>query len=125
MAAIDPVPPCNRVVLSGTITADPVRRPLPSGSSVLSLQVSVDRNRGRADSVPVSLFDPSPSLDSLHAGQAVVVVGRVARRFFRAGERTQSRTDVQAERIVPANHRRRVAAALRHHLQAIDLLGPT
>lgn len=124
MTAIEPSHPCNSVVLAGTLATDPVRRSLPSGSSVLTLQVSVERDRGRADSVPVSLFDPPASLDSLEAGHGVVVVGRVARRFFRADGRTQSRTDVRAERIVPARHRRRVAAALRGHRQVIDRLGP-
>ena len=42
---------------------------------------------------------PTAAAASWEAGQAVVVVGHVRRRFFRAGGATQSRTEVVAERV--------------------------
>jgi len=54
-----------------------------------------------------------------------VVVGRVRRRFFRAGERTQSRTEVVADAVVPATQRKRVETVLRkaHESLGDALLG--
>lgn len=43
----------------------------------------------------------------------MVVLGRVRRRFFRAGGATASRTEVVAEMVLAARDRRRVSAALR------------
>jgi len=42
----------------------------------------------------------------------MLVVGRVRRRFFRAGGSTQSRTEVVAEAVVNAKHAKRAGAAL-------------
>jgi single-strand DNA-binding protein len=41
-----------------------------------------------------------------------VVTGRVRRRFFRSGGATASRTEVVAERVIPARQVVRVAKAL-------------
>jgi single-strand DNA-binding protein len=51
---------------------------------------------------------PSAAASAWSAGQELVVTGRVRRRYFRAGGRTQSRTEVVAGRVIPA---RRAAAA--------------
>jgi single-strand DNA-binding protein len=48
------------------------------------------------------------------------VVGRVRRRFFRAGGTTQSRTEVVADTVVPATQAKRVEAALRRAREALD-----
>ncbi|MEE1522166.1 MAG: hypothetical protein V1248_04970 [Acidimicrobiales bacterium] len=55
---------------------------------------------GATDSAPVVRFDPIASERSLSAGERGVVVGRVHRRFFRAGGTTVSRTEVVADRVV-------------------------
>ena len=44
--------------------------------------------------------------------ERMVVVGRVRRRFYRAGGSTQSRTEVVAEAVVNARHGKRAAAAM-------------
>lgn len=44
--------------------------------------------------------------------ERMVVIGRVRRRFFRAGGGTQSRTEVVAEAVVNARHTKRASAAL-------------
>jgi single-strand DNA-binding protein len=63
----------------------------------------------------------------LDADTAIVVIGRVRRRFFRAGGATQSRTEVVAESIVPATSVKRARSALakvsRRIEEAATLLG--
>jgi single-strand DNA-binding protein len=62
--------------------------------------------------VPVAWFDAPATGRDLAAGTDVVVVGSVRRRFFRAGDATQSRTEVVAERIVAARRGREVQRLL-------------
>ena len=50
----------------------------------------------------------------------MLVVGRVRRRFFRAGGGTQSRTEVVAEAVVNARHAKRAAAALQRAQAALE-----
>lgn len=102
----------NLSILAGTLSRPPDARSLPSGSTVLELQLRVRPAAGPAESVPVSWPDPSPAARSWGAGQAVVVVGRVRRRFFRAGGATASRTEVVATTVLPASRRVAVAKAL-------------
>jgi|SRR5690606_35920726 len=105
------VPALNLSVLSGTLSREPELRTLPSGDVLLELQVTT-RTSAATDSVPVSWPDPPRSATGWSAGQAVVVVGRVRRRFFRAGGATASRTEVVAERVVPASRRKAAADLL-------------
>ena len=58
----------------------------------------------------------------LDAGDEVVVVGRVRRRFFRAGGATASRVEVEAEVVARARDRRRVQAALRRATETFEVL---
>ncbi|MGH9268409.1 MAG: single-stranded DNA-binding protein [Acidimicrobiales bacterium] len=103
----------NIVALTGRLARPAEERVLPSGDRLLSLQLTVARDDGPADSVPVVWFDPPAIGASLDVDAAVVVVGRVRRRFFRAGGATQSRTEVVADCVVPARQPRRAKAALR------------
>jgi single-strand DNA-binding protein len=102
----------NVVVLNGRLTRPPEERALPSGDRLVGLEMSVARPQERADSVPVVWHDPPASALSLGTGDVLVVVGRVRRRFFRAGGGTGSRTEVVADAVVPARQAKRVAAAL-------------
>lgn len=99
----------NLAVLHGVITSDPRVRELPSGSSVTQLELTT-RSGALTASVPVVVHEPSVDVV---AGDEVVVVGTVQRRFFRAGGATQSRTEVVATRVVAARRRRAVASAVR------------
>ena len=105
----------NLVVLAGQLTRPAQDRELPSGARLLSLEVSVRPAEGPAESAPVAWFDAPAWATTLDEGTAVVVVGRVRRRFFRAGGTTQSRTEVIAERVWRATDvaraRRSLAAA--------------
>ncbi len=93
----------NLCVLVGELSSDPRPLELESGSVLLRCEVTV-RAGGATDSVPVVRFDPIASERSLSAGDRVAVVGRVHRRFFRAGGTTVSRTEVVADRVVPVRN---------------------
>lgn len=94
----------------GVLSSDPTITDLPSGSTLHRYEVTV-RDRSPADSVPVSWFDATRP-PALSAGDEVVVVGRVRRRFFRAGGATRSATEIEAERVARAGASVRAVAAL-------------
>lgn len=100
----------NVVVLRGSLSSDPVTRSLPSGDVLHALEVTVRTPGAPADTVPVVSTARLPA--GLSAGAQVVVVGRVRRRFFRAGGATASRTEVVAERVVPGGRRPAVERAV-------------
>ena len=102
----------NVVVLAGRLSGPPIDRVLESGTRLLSLQVTTQAPDERAESVPVAWFDPQAGALDMEEGDEVVVVGRVRRRFFRTGAGTQSRTEVVADRIVPARRAASVRTAL-------------
>lgn len=97
-------------VLVGTLSSDPVERTLPSGSVLLRYEVTV-RDRSPADTVPVSWLEPRRP-PAFAAGDRVVVVGRVRRRFFRAGGATRSATEVLAMSVSRPGSRAIALAAL-------------
>lgn len=110
----------NVVVLRGRLSRPAEERVLRSGSRLVSLEVTVPRPQQRADTVPVSWIDPPPAIAVLEAGEEVVVVGRVRRRFFRSGGSTASRTEVAADHVVPARHRKRAGTAVDGAIAAIE-----
>ncbi|MGH9183919.1 MAG: single-stranded DNA-binding protein [Acidimicrobiales bacterium] len=112
--------PMNVVVLGGHLSRPPERRQLPSGDGLVAYEVTVPRAGQRAESVPVVWFGAPATAVDLEPGAGVVVVGRVRRRFFRAGGATQSRTEVVAERVVPAHHSGRVRRALAAALAPLE-----
>ena len=101
----------NVVVLRGTLVNDPRPRELPSGSVLVQFDVTTRDDSG-TQSVPVTWFEPPPSGVPVAAGDDVVVIGAVRRRFFRAGGVTQSRTEVVAEQVLSARRGRQVDRAL-------------
>lgn len=102
----------NVVVLRGRLTRPAALRSLPSGDQLVALEMSIPREGERADTAPVVWPDAPASAAALDVDQEVVVVGRVRRRFFRAGGSTQSRTEVVAELVIPASQGRRVRTAV-------------
>jgi single-strand DNA-binding protein len=98
----------NVVVIAGRLSRPAEQRVLPSGELLVAVQVTVDRTGDRAETVPVVWFDAPASAATLDIEEPVVVVGRVRRRFFRAGGSTQSRTEVVADSVVST---RRVKSA--------------
>jgi single-strand DNA-binding protein len=103
----------NVVALQGHLARPAEERVLPSGDRLVSLEVTVDGPAGRRETVPVVWFEAPARAAGYEVDAAVVVVGRVRRRFFRAGGATASRTEVVADVVLPASHGKRVTAALR------------
>jgi len=104
----------NLSVLVGPCSGPPEIRELASGTRLATLAVRVPASGDRATSVPVSVFDPPAWIETLDAGDEVVVVGRVQRRFFRiAAGGTGSRVEVESEAIARATDGRRRASLRR------------
>jgi len=103
----------NVVILIGRLARPAQLRLLPSGDSIAEYQLTVPRPGERADSVPVVWETPPASATDHDTDTELLVVGRVRRRFFRAGARTESRTEVVAESVVPCRQAKRAQAALK------------
>ena len=119
--APSPATELNIAAALGTITSDPVVRELPSGSALLSMSVTVRSTDSASTSLPVVWFDPPARAQRLSKGDEVLAVGRLTRRFFRAGGATQSRTELVAERIETTRAKaacRRMLNGLEGHLEA-------
>lgn len=97
----------NVVVLQGTLARPAELRLLPSGDSLVGLEVTVRCPGRAAESVPVVWPDAPAAAAHLDVGEGVVVVGRVRRRFFRSGGLTQSRTEVVAQVVVETRKTKR------------------
>lgn len=102
----------NVAVIQGRVGKPPEERTLPSGDRIVQLEVAVRRIGHPGESVPVAWPNPPPNAGQLEPGTELLVLGRVRRRFFRAGGFTQSRTEVVAEKVVPVKHPKKVADVL-------------
>jgi hypothetical protein len=109
----------NLAVVRGTCSSPAQTRVLPSGVALVSLQLTTRTEEG-AVSVPVVVADPPVFVETLDAGDEVVVLGRCRRRFFRTGAGTGSRVEVEASSVVPARDRRRVGALVRRAVAALE-----
>lgn len=110
----------NVTILQGCLSRPPEPRALPSGDLLVAFEVTVPAAGDRkAESVPVVWFGAPAAAAELPPETEVIVVGRVRRRFFRAGGRTQSRTEVLADAVVPL---RQAARARRLLVEAAALL---
>jgi single-strand DNA-binding protein len=102
----------NAVFLRGRLSRPAQSRVLDSGDLVVNYEVTVTREDAPAESVPVVWHDAPVKAADYDAGDEIVVVGRVRRRFFRAGGSTQSRTEVVVEHLLPARQVKKVASVL-------------
>lgn len=102
----------NVTMLRGHLSRSPEARELPSGDRLVAYEVTVPNPGQRADSVPVVWHDPPAAALKIDVGDDVVVVGRVRRRFFRAGGSTQSRTEVLADVVLNARQAKRCRTTL-------------
>ena len=118
----DDLPAVNLSVLCGPCSAAPEVRLLESGTRVASLAVRCPSGDDRATSVPVTVWDPPAWVEALEPGDAVVVVGRLRRRFYQRPGGVNTRVDVEAELIGRARDRRRRDAAVRKAETALDAL---
>lgn len=96
----------NVAAVAGTVSSDPIHKELPSGSVLVAFSVSVRTAAdSQATSLPIVWFDPPANAATIERGLPVVVTGTLARRFFRAGGQTQSRTELVARRVEPARRK--------------------
>jgi single-strand DNA-binding protein len=111
----------NVVTLRGHLSRPAELRVLPSGLSLVGLELTIRREDAeKAESVPVVWYSAPAWAVDLDVGTDLFVVGHVARRFFRAGGSTQSRTEVVASTAVLARNSRGVENALGRAADAID-----
>jgi single-strand DNA-binding protein len=103
----------NVAIVRGRLSSPPRTHQLPSGDVLTALEVTVPAADGEpASSVPIAWFGAPAASADWPPGFEVLVVGRVRRRWFRAGATTQSRTELVADRVVPATRRAAAARAL-------------
>ena len=81
----------NLVVVRGRVSSPPDVRVLPSEAVLAQLQITTPPRSRDAVSVPVAVWTRPAWVESLEPGDEVVVIGRVRRRFFRAGGAAASR----------------------------------
>jgi single-strand DNA-binding protein len=112
----------NVVVVRGRLSRDAEERFLPtSGDRIVGLELTVRRDGAeKAESVPVVWREAPVSAAALAAGEEVLVIGHVARRFFRSGGTTQSRTEVVARTVVPTRQGKRMESALAHAASELE-----
>jgi single-strand DNA-binding protein len=111
----------NLAVVRGEVSSPPDVRVLPSEAVLVQLQVTT-RLESETLSTPIAVWNPAAWIEELEPGTEIVVIGRVRRRFFRAGGATASRVEVEADVVARATDRRRVRAALRKVNAALEPL---
>lgn len=104
----------NRVHLAGRVSGEPRERELPSGDRIVTFVVVVarDRPRGRqrVDVIDCVAWDGRArrTVSRWRDGDVCEVEGALRRRFYRAGETTASRVEVE---VAGARLIRRAATA--------------
>ena len=97
---------CNEVRLTGRVSVDPESRVLPSGDTLWSLRLVVERGPGesrsrqRVDTLECAVWAArvQRSVASWRAGDQVEVTGALRRRFFQTGAGAASRVEVEVLR---------------------------
>jgi single-stranded DNA-binding protein len=126
-------PGINLAVLCGPCSGPAEIRVLESGTRLATLAVRCPATTTggaasagadeRVTSVPVTVWDPPAWVETLAAGDPIVVVGRMRRRFYQRAGGVGSRVDVEAEMVGRARDRRRIDAAQRRADEALEALG--
>ena len=111
----------NVAAVSGVLSRPAAERVLNSGVRVVSYEVAVPGPDGKAETVPVSWYDPPSSGSGLDQGTRVVAVGRVRQRFFRttAGA-LASRTELVASAVVRAGRTKAVREVLAQAITQVE-----
>jgi single-strand DNA-binding protein len=109
----------NIVVLQGKLSRAPEDRQLRE-SVLATYEVTTRDQDGPAITAPVVWFDPPAAAWKLDAGDEVMVVGEVRRRFFRSNGRTESRTEVVARAVLPTRRKVQVAKAIENAIAELE-----
>jgi len=110
----------NVCILRGQLLRPPEHRVVSGDRSVVTYEVRTTREGAAPEPVPVVWEAAPASALQLDADDEVVVVGRVRRRWFRAGGATQSRTEVVADAVLPARSAKRVARLLAEAVATVE-----
>jgi single-stranded DNA-binding protein len=114
----------NLGVVQGTCSDVPDVRELTSGRRLATVSVRVKTGEEPATSVPVTVWDPPAWIETIEAGEELLVVGRIQRRFFRSATgATAAKVELVADALARTGDRRRVAAVRRRAERALTLLG--
>jgi len=114
----------NLAVVRGHCSSAPEVRTLESGQTLAVLQVTTRPDDGPAISVPVVAWSPPPWVTKVEAGDEIVAIGRVRRRFYQAGGAAASKVEIEADVLAPAADRRRLGTALRRARERFEALEP-
>src|SRR3954470_805406 len=105
-AQADDQPALNLSVVCGPCSAAPEIRVLESGTRLATFGVRCPGGDGGSSpggrgttSVPVTVWNPAAWIETLEAGDAVIVVGRLRRRFFQRPGGVGSRVDLEAQLV--------------------------
>ena len=121
----------NLSVVCGPCSGAPEIRVLESGTRLATFGVRCPgggpgsggkSEADRTTSVPVTVWNPAAWIETLEAGDVVIVVGRLRRRFFQRPGGVGSRVDLEAELVGRARDRRKVASAYRRAIAALEPL---
>ncbi len=99
--------PVNEVHLVGRASMTPVERTLPSGDTIVSLRVVVQRPRGGrrgrrgVDAIDVVCWSARSrrSAKAVHLDETIEVDGALRRRFWRSQAGVASLCEVEARRV--------------------------
>ena len=112
----------NVAIVRGTCSSPPEVRVLPVGPAA-GAAASDDPGRRPGDVGARSRsLDPPAWVEELDAGDEIVVLGAVRRRFFRAGGATASRVEIEAEVVCRARDRRRSRGLRRRVEELLEAL---
>jgi hypothetical protein len=113
----------NVAIVMGRLSSAPRVTEFESGDVLVRYEVTVLAGDGPADSVPVAWVGPAgkaPPVD-LERGEAIVALGRVRRRWFKAGGGpSRSSTEIVADRLVRATDKRKAATLVARALDAVQ-----
>lgn len=99
--------PRNQVILIGRVAAEAMERELPSGDTILTARVIVDRDPGqqsksaqRVDTIDCVAWSARPqrTMRTWRPGESVYVEGAIRRRFYRGQTGPVSRVEVEVMR---------------------------
>ncbi len=106
----------NTVLLRGRVSTPPERRELPSGSVIVTFRVTVPRSatamtkgsRQTVDWLDCVAWGPGPrrTVATWHLDDEVEVSGALRRRFYRGGQGTSTRLEVEVLRARRLSRRR-------------------
>ena len=91
----------NHVVLTGRITKDIDLRKTPSGKSVVSFTLAVDKRKGEADFISCVAWNQTAEAMKrfLHKGSKIAINGKLSVRSFEKNEEKRYVTEVVADEV--------------------------